>query len=54
MIVERRELVDAGSGFPAEDLVRVAGAEECFVGKPVEFSDAAFCFGAKRNPGGIG
>jgi hypothetical protein len=41
MIVERGELIDTGRRFPAEDLVGVAGAEECFVGKPVEFPGAS-------------
>lgn len=53
MIVQSGELIDAGRGFPAEHFAGVAGAEKCFVGKPVEFPDAALGFGAKRNAGGI-
>ena len=49
MIVERGELIGAGRGFPAEDGVGVASAEERFVSEPVQFADAGFSFGAKRN-----
>ena len=51
MIIQRGELIDAGRRFPAEDFVSVAGADECFVGKPIELPHAALGFGPKRNPG---
>jgi len=53
VIVESGELIYAGSRFPGEDFAGVAGAEEGFVGKPVEFPNAALGLGAKRDSGGI-
>src|SRR5436190_19021081 len=51
VIVERGQLVNAGRRFPAQHRMSVASADECLVGKPIEFADAAFGFGAKGNTG---
>src|SRR4051812_50015165 len=53
VVVEGGELINPGRRFPGQAFVRVAGAEECFVGEPVEFSHATFRLGAKRDRGGI-
>ena len=39
VIVQRGQLINAGCGFPAKNGIRVAGADECLVGKPVEFPE---------------
>jgi hypothetical protein len=54
VVVEGGELVNAGSGFPAEDGVRLACAEEGFIGEPVKFADAGLGFGPEWDSRAVG
>src|SRR6186997_3456799 len=49
VIVERGQLIHARSRLPAKDLMRVTGADEGFVGEPVQFPDPGFGLSAQRD-----